>query len=212
MYQQYYYVPKSSGTLSDALLAYGLAVVLRQLLPGTRKHRPGPVRIEDRGTHYVICLPQAIQEQWLEDSSDLLTGLAYAIKRKKDIPEAVLTLDYNEIWEKIRQLNALRAEHRIGHGEKKEQAIEELEENFTSLHRDVVLLIGDYRMQAEGIHNQAVIQWHETMEAGYTPANLRAILQMFAHPYANIEAVEKSWAAKVKEKEIKHRLVPSQVF
>src|SRR6266700_957394 len=212
MYQQDYYVPKSSGTLSDALLAYGLAVVLRQLLPGTRRHRPGSVRIEDRGTHYVICLPQAIQEQWLEDSRDLLTDQAWAIKRKKDIPEGVLALDYNETWEKIRQLNALRAEHRKGHGEKKEQAIEELEENFTPPHRDVVLLIGDYRMQVEGIHNQAVIQWHETMEAGYTSANLRAILQMFAHPYADIDAVEKTWAAEVKQRGIKRRLTASQVF
>src|SRR3989440_4350278 len=212
MYQQDYYVPKSRGTLSDALLAYGLAVVLRQLLPGTRKHRPGPVCIEDKGTHYVICLPQAIQEQWLEVSNDLLTDLAYAIKRKKDIPEGVPTLDYNEIWEKIRHLNALRAEHRKGHGEKKEQAIEELEENFTPPHRDVVLLIGDYRMQVEGIHNQAVIQWYETMEAGYTPANLRAILQMFAHPYADIDVVEKNWAAEVKQKGIKRHLTASQVF
>jgi hypothetical protein len=212
MYQQDYYVPKSSGTLSDALLAYGLAVLLRQLLPGTRRHRPGSVRIEDRGTHYVICLPQAIQEQWLEDISDLLTGLASAIKRKKDIPEGVLALDYNETWDKIRQLNALRAEHRKGQGEKKEQAIEELEENFSPPHRDVVLLIGDYRMQVEGIHNQAVIQWHETMEAGYTSSNLRAILQMFAHPYADMDAVEKNWAAEVKQKGIKRRLTASQVF
>lgn len=101
MYQQDYYVPKSSGTLTDALLAYGLAVVLRQLLPGTRRHRPGSVRIEDKGTHYVICLPQAIQEQWLEDSSDLLTDLAKSIKRKKDIPKGVPILDYNETWDKI---------------------------------------------------------------------------------------------------------------
>src|SRR5256884_320140 len=212
MYQQNYYVPKNSGTLADALLAYGLAIVLRQLLPGTRRHRSGPVYIEDRGTHYVVCLPQAIQEQWLEVSNDQLAALTYAIKRKKDIPEGVPTLDYNEIWEKIRQLNALRAEHRKGHGEKKEQAIEELEENFTPPHRDVVLLIGDYRMQVEGIHNQAVIQWHETMEAGYTSANLRAILQMFAHPYADIDAVEKNWAAEVKQKGIKRHLTASQVF
>lgn len=209
MYQQDYYVPKNNGTLADALLAYGLAIVLRQLLPGARRHRSGPVWIEDRGTHYVVCLPQAIQEQWLESSSDQLTGLAYAIKRKKDIPKDLPTLDYNETWEKIRQLNALRAEYRK---EKKEQAIEELEENFTPPHRDVVLLIGDYRMQVEGIHNQAVKQWCETMEAGYTTANLRAILQMFAHPYADIDAVEKNWAAEVKQTGIKRRLTASQVF
>lgn len=212
MYQQEYYVPKSSGTLSDALLAYGLAVVLRQLLPGTRKHRPGSVRIEDRGTHYIICLPQIIQKQWLEDNSDLLADLASAVKRKKDIPEGVPILDYNETWDKIRQLNILRTEQRKSQGEKKEQAIEELEENFSPPHRDVVLLIGDYRMQVEGIHNQAVIQWHETMEAGYTSANLRAILQMFAHPYVDVDAVEKTWAAEVKQKGIKRRLTASQVF
>src|SRR6266516_363179 len=67
-------------------------------------------------------------------------------------------------------------------------------------------------MEVEGIKNQEVIQWHETMEAGYTSANLRAILKMFTHPYADMDAAEKSWAAEVKQKGIKRRLTASQVF
>src|SRR5437016_1568660 len=105
MYQQEYYVPKSSGTLSDALLAYGLAVVLQQLLPNNRKHRAGSVRIEDRESHYVVVLPQVLQEQWLEENADGLKGLAYAIKNKQDIAEGVPIIDYNEHWEDIHKQN-----------------------------------------------------------------------------------------------------------
>src|SRR6266516_4375097 len=67
-------------------------------------------------------------------------------------------------------------------------------------------------MEVEGIKNQEVIQWYETMEAGYTSANLRAILKMFTHPYADMDAAEKSWAAEVKQKGIKRHLTASQVF
>ncbi len=79
-------------------------------------------------------------------------------------------------------------------------------------YRQLTLLIGDYRLQVERIHNQAVTQWHETIQAGYRAANLRAILQMFATPLSDIDAVVKIWASEVKLQGMKRYLTVSQVY
>ena len=213
MYQNTYYVPKQTGTLTDALLAYGVAVLLEQLLQAGRKgRRYSQVRIEDVGSHYVILLPEPVQEEWLEQRT-LPLDMAKAIKRKKGLPEGIPMIDYNAIWEEIRQQNALRATQRTVRTTPGPQAMQDLQESFQGQpHRDVALLIGDYRMQVEGIHNQAVIQWCETVHAGYQAANLRAILQMFATPWSNLDAAADDWATHVKLKSIKRRLTVSQVF
>ncbi len=213
MYQNTYYVPKQTGTLTDALLAFGVAVLLEQLLQaGHKARRYSPVRIEDAGSHYVILLPEPVQEEWLEQRA-LPLDMAKAIKRKKDLPEGVPMIDYNLIWEEIRQQNALRAAQRAARRLAGQQAMQDLQESFQGQpHRDVALLIGDYRMQVEGIHNQAVIQWCETVQAGYQARNLSTILQIFATPWSDPEVAADEWAAQVKLKSVKRRLTVSQVF
>src|SRR5947209_7511844 len=210
LYQNIYYVPKRTGTLSDGLLAYGLAVLLEQLLQVNRKaRRYSSVRIEDTGSHYIILLPESLQEEWLEQRT-LPLDMAKAIKRKKGLPEGIPMIDYNAIWEEINQQIALRAAQRAMRATLGQQAMQDLQESFQGQpHRDVALLIGDYRMQVEGIHNQAVIQWCETVQAGYQAANLRAILQMFATPWSNLDAAAGDWATHVKLKSIKRRLTVS---
>jgi|GEM_PF-440262 hypothetical protein len=212
MYQDTYYIPKQTGTLTDALLTYGVAVLLEQLLRASRKARHhSSVRIEDIGSHYVLHLSEPVQEEWLEQR--ILPNMAWAIKRKKDLPEGVPMVDYNLIWEEIRQQIALRTAQRATRTTSGQQAMQELQESFQEQpYRDVALLIGDYRMQVEGIHNQAVMQWYETVQAGYQGVNLRAILQMFATPWSDPDVAMDEWAAHVKLKGIKRRLTASQVF
>jgi hypothetical protein len=213
MYQQSYYVPKRSGTLSDSLLAYGLAVLLQQLLmAGSKARRLISVRIEDAGSHYLIILPEPVQEGWLEERK-LPKDMALAIKRKKNLSEDVPQLDFNKTWEGIRALSALKATQRNVHDSMGQQATQDLVESFQEQsHRDLILLIGDYRMQVEGIHNQAIIQWHETTQAGYQVANLKAILQMFATPWSDVDEALNAWVKTVRLKGIKRRLNVSQVY
>jgi hypothetical protein len=231
MYQQEYYVPKSSGTLTDALLAYGLATVLDAV--GSQAPRSNPrhlfhITIEDRGV-YVIKLSEPIQATWLEHA-DLRVVRAMPVLRvakpkddtkaeakpkreKAPFPEGLRVINYNAIWEEIRKTNELIEAHRKVHGRISQQELQDLRDSYRQEpHRDVALLIGDYRMQVEGIHNQAVTQWFRTVEAGYQVANLRAILQMFATPYTDINAIAKAWAKEVKLDGVKARLTASQVF
>jgi hypothetical protein len=213
MYQDIYYVPKQTGTLTDALLAYGVAVMLEELLrAGHKARRHSRVHIEDTGSHYILRLPEPIQEEWLEQRS-LPLDMACAIKRKKVLPEGIPMIDYNLIWEEIRRQNALRAAQRATRTSSGHQAMQDLQESLQEQpYRDVALLIGDYRMQVEGIHNQAVTQWYESVQAGYQVANLRAILQMFATPWSDPDVAMGEWAAHVKLKSIKRQLTVSQVF
>ncbi len=139
--------------------------------------------------------------------------MARAIKRKKDLPEGVPLVDYNATWEEIRAQQAQREARRAARTKQGQQAVQELTESFQlQPYRDVTLLLGDYRLWVEGIHNQAVIQWVETVQAGYQAANLRAILEMFATPWADQDAAERTWAETVKLKSIQRRLTCSQVY
>lgn len=228
MYQDTYYVPKSTGTLTDALLAYGVATVLHALLqrtPGRRRNALVRVQIEDRGACYTICLPEAIREEWLMDvvlPGDLVRPILRVAKPKdetkakppkKPLPENLSAIDYNAIWDGIRKANALvEAQRQQGHLKREE--IAELRASFQTEPRDqdVALLIGDYRMQVEGIHNQAVVQWHTTTQAGHQAVNLRAILEMFSTPHSDVSKVAKAWAKAVKIDGVKPRLTASQVY
>ncbi|MDQ2995484.1 MAG: hypothetical protein M3R61_00290 [Chloroflexota bacterium] len=225
---------KRSGTLADPLLAYGVAVLLRELLRRLPDERfalsPPKVRIEDQGACYAIHLPEPIREEWLLESR-LPHDLARPVLRiakpkeavsgapqkprpeKKPLPESANPIDYNGIWDGIRKANALIEVQRQA-GRMTRDEIMELRDSYQteSRDRDVALLIGDYRMQVEGIHNQAVTQWVRTLEAGYQTANLRTILYMFASPDGDIGAAAKAWAKEVKIEGIKLRLTASQVF
>lgn len=226
MYQQTYYVPKNSGTLADPLVAYGLATLLDAIVRANTRSYSSHITIEDQGS-YVLHLKQPIQEEWL---TKRLPTLAWPVLRtpkpkdeskaatkpkpeKKPFPEGMNPINYNAIWEGIREVNDLMAVQKQQGGIHWDQ-IEELRDSLRGKqpHRDVALLIGDYRMQVEGIHNQAVRQWYDTVQAGYQPANMRAILQMYAAPQTNVDAIAKTWAKEVKLDGVKLRLTASQVF
>lgn len=234
MYQKTYYVAKRSGTLADPLLAYGVAVLLRELLRRLPDERyglaPPKVRIEDQGAFYAIHLPEPIREEWLVESQlphDLARPVLRVAKpkeaasgvpqkpkpEKKPLPESANPIDYNGIWDGIRKASALIEVQRQAGRMTRDEIMDLRDSHQTEPRdRDVALLIGDYRMQVEGIHNQAVTQWVRTLEAGYQAANLRAILHMLAAPDADIGTAAKAWAKEVKIEGVKLRLTASQVF
>lgn len=233
MYQDTYYVAKRSGTLADPLLAYGTALLLQALLKGLPDGRfdfSCKIRIEDQGPTFNICLPEPICEEWLTQSKlpyDLVRPVLRVAKpreakpgetrkpkpEKQALPAGITPIDYNAIWDGIRKANEMiDARRQVGRITREE--IVELRASHQPEHtnRDVALLIGDYRMQVEEIHNRAVAQWVRTLEAGYQAANLRAILQMFAAPEVNLAMIAKAWAKEVKIEGVKPRLTASQVF
>jgi len=218
MFQANYFVPKSTGTLADSLVAYGVTTVLAQVILVNRgSQRASEVRVEDAGPMYVAALPEPLHEEWL--TTKLPLDMAWAVFRKKELPEGVPFLDYNAIWTEINTERAQREAQRMGKLASPSRsldghaALEQMvESTHTQQHRDVGLLIGDYRMQGEATHNKAVQQWYETVEAGYQAANLRAILRMFTTPQVDVEQVAKEWAQDVKVRGIDLKLTATQAY
>src|SRR5262249_19041373 len=86
--------------------------------------------------------------------------------------------------------------------------VQEVVEAAKTPGQDELLLIGDYRMQVAGIHNQAVQQWLDTR--AYQAANLRAILRLGSG--IDAETTAKGWVKDVGKTGVKAALTASQVF
>ena len=97
MYQKEYYVIKDSGTYSNTLEAYGLAVFLSKILG----EKPKKVKIRDIGTHYVVELTETITESLIQNTRYF--SLFPFIKFKdNEPPKGVEYFDY-EKWKEIKE-------------------------------------------------------------------------------------------------------------
>lgn len=62
MYQKNYFVPKISGTYAETLEAYGLAVILNEILRSNNFPKP-KVKIQDAGLYYIVSSRDEITEE-----------------------------------------------------------------------------------------------------------------------------------------------------
>ena len=104
MPQSEFYVDKTSHTFADALAAFGLARVVKELQ--SRANGSGAVHLEDRGGYYLITGDPPIDEAWLEqervtgDPFFLGAPLIRTQKNRGSIPEDMLPaflVDYEEV-------------------------------------------------------------------------------------------------------------------
>ena len=91
MYQDEYYILKESGTYSNILEAFGLAVIFNYIF----KEQHNSVKIIDTKTHYVIKLSNAV-------SKDLIENIKYSefipyIKYKDSPPADSAFVDYEKL-------------------------------------------------------------------------------------------------------------------
>lgn len=77
-----YYVPKLTDTYSDALIAWGLAVVLENVMSQAKVPEFDSIRIKDGGTDFLVILPQSFQMEWLQQVS--AQTLTYYIAQNRD--------------------------------------------------------------------------------------------------------------------------------
>lgn len=179
------------------------------------------ITLHDVGWAYEVRLPEPLDEAWVKlcpfigDLAPLIEmpqkPKAKKAKATSDSPadtvdgasppmEGIGTsntdvsrrVDLDETWSNIRALKQIRELDRQHKTQRKRQELQQLREQFREPGQDVNLLIGDYRIQANRIHNQAVLQWHQTR--AHFSRNLTAILEMCAGQAASTETVAKAWA------------------
>lgn len=210
LYQQHYYVPKESGTLTDTLTAFGLAKVLEQVVG--QMNGSAQVVLNDAGSCFVIDAGAPIQATWLERLQPI-EQIRYLTSSKVSAPvdlPGMATRDVDQEWERFRQYNEQRkqlVEQKIS-GDAMEQALADLKPRADWT---VVTYLGDYRMQAQGIHNSLVEQWQRTSEK-YLALNVRTLLAMFAGLAVNREAIAAEWKKATKADKLSEVVTASQLF
>jgi hypothetical protein len=208
--QQHFYVPKSTGTLTDTLVVFGLARVLEDFL----KHYTSSVQvtIEDNGGYYIVDTGTPIRDEWITNVQAFETipfVTSGRFPKPADLP-TIRSRDVDGTWDRfktyVERQKELRAE-KIGGVELEQATADWKPENDWT----VVTYLGDYRMQAQEIHNKLVEQWLRSGEA-FAPLNMRTLLALFAGPIVDQERVAADWKATTKDTKFGDSATASQLF
>ena len=153
------FVPKDTGTLSDALLAFGLA----RLVADVAHQMTGrnDVVLEDVGSWYLVDAGVEIEDSWL-DAVKPFEQAPFVSSPKQPVPDdlkgAILTRDIDREWDQFREYQVKRKQ--LVDAKTSSAEMEQLladarpQPDWT-----VVTYLGDYRMQAQANHNGLVEQW-----------------------------------------------------
>ena len=198
MYQDTYYVDKSTGTFADVFAAYGLATLLDSVLAhfvdGDRC-----VRIRDQGLYYAIELSHLLRKEWVDKAP--FQALAPYIQTGETKPEvlssmpASLILDYQQEWDKFRQYTSKSQEMRSKMSE------EQIAQIKPHPQFPIFTWVGDRQMQALKSYNKLILRWQNL--APYFGENLRHVLMLCNTPQSDEEGVRKSWCMCMKEMGVK---------
>ncbi len=211
MYQQHYYVPKATGTLTDTLLAFGAATLIhRYMQPHLWEEE---VTLRDGGGYFLIDAGVPVREEWLGKGWKQQM-FEFVVNAKNKVPDDLAPLaasrSVDETWEEFNRYQELRKQLRDEKlaNDEIEQALEDSkpEPDWT-----VVTYLGDYRMQAQAIHNKLSEQWMRT-NAQFPGLNLRTVFALFSSPMADWNAIAQEWKKAVEGSDFSHMVTASQLF
>ena len=158
MYQQFYFIDKSTGTSADVLATYGLAKILDEILAqafgrGARRR----VWIQDAGPYYLIELDQPVKPESVE-SCIYFSHAAPYVKTSKTIvpPEGSSVRDVDETWEQFNRYREKRENSREALEHMTEDARRQLDDGQLRHDWSVVVLLGTQQMQALSTYNKIV--------------------------------------------------------
>ncbi len=212
MFTDVYFVPKASGTYADVFMAYGFARLMERLLLEVKRGDPTAsirVSIEDAGPYFVIRLSEPFREEFLgkiEFPADLVPFIS---SKKFPAPSgAVPSRDVDEVWEGVRFYNEQR--NALYDKNLKASEIKEQLSDFEPPHDwQIVVCLGDWRMQAQDIYNRIVAQWQKSERLWRE--HVRIILKLMTTIGIRNEILEK-WKKDVKKQGIQVEDTASQLL
>lgn len=207
-----YFVPKASGTHADVFMAYGFARLMERLLLEAKRGDPTAsirVSLEDVGPYYIIRLSEPLREDSLgkiEFPADLVP---FVSSRKSPAPSgAIPSRDVDEVWERVRfyneQRNALYDKNL-----KVSEIRDQLSDYEPSHDWQIVVCLGDWRMQAQDIYNRIVTQWQKS--ESIWQEHVRVILELMATIGIKNEVLEK-WKKNANKQGIEVKVTASQLL
>ncbi len=190
-----FYVPKQSQTYSDVLTAYALAQLLHTIFQHAQGHTPTArweIRLEDGGSHYLVRASEPVPAEWVETlpfPGDLAPFVRVSGAKEDNVPTNIYVRDVDEVWERIRQASALRAD------DEAREAAQQLEDVRPPDDASVVIFLGDWRMQAVKIYNRLVSVWAQSPD--HFREHVRAALALYSQPEPD-PAVLDGWLASLR--------------
>lgn len=195
-----YFVEKSTGTFADALMAFGAAFVLKEVLT----HGIGEeaeVRLVDMGTAYALELSTALRDEWLDQCPPFTTAAPFLVTQKNaaKLPPNLLEGpsvqvryeeerqkkdDYWAVW------NGLPAEAKRARMRGTEHpALDALVGKGIPKHWEIYRALNPSTLDT---YNNALAQWWLALSA--FPDLLRVLLYMLSEPVNDVAGAADRWA------------------
>jgi len=203
MYQDTYFVDKSSGTFSDALMAFGAADVIRRLTEDRE------VRIEDAGSAYQIRCNQPLSESFVKDVHPFVCQpFILTPKNKAQIPNSALekmpnsmiVVDYEsekqqraEFFERRKELSK-EAQIALALGKSHPAA-----DSLSKPHPDYAVFSAVNSPSSLTAYNNLIAAWWRGYESMF-PEMIQSLLQMFIQSPNDIDGAEVAWTELCKVK------------
>ncbi len=198
MYRDAYYTDKSSGTFADALLAFGAAYVLSEVLRQGTGLR-AEVRLCDGGSAYVLRLSEPLQEGSV-DQCQYFAGAPFLLtaKNRKKLPTDIplgssLVVEYEAERDRraefLGALAGLSAEAKRARREAKPHPeLDVLVGKGVHEHWDIFRALNPGALDA---YNSVVSQWWSARKV--FPELLRVLLHLFAQSPNDVTGAEEAW-------------------
>lgn len=213
MYQQTYYLDKSSNTPGDTLAAYGLARLLRFILEERSYYGPKEVVVSDRGDNFEIRLPTSLTERIIEDCTFFsVVEFILTARNASKQPTRSEVLNYEltkaKVSEYYERRKTLPPEAKGKNADPSHPALQGLVPPSSSW----PLFQAINQMSAIIGYNEMITRWEDN--AAHFPAMLKLILQMTASSPNGVEAAEAAWNTGVKQEIFKGKgdATASQLF
>ncbi len=191
-----FYVPKESQTYSDVLIAYGLAHLLHTIFQhakGDASAAHWKIWLEDGGSHYLVRTSEPVQPGWVNTMpfpGDLAPFLRTS--DSESVPDGVYVRDVNAVWERIRQSSALRASA----SQENSEMAQQLEDVRPPDDADVILFLGNRRMQAIPLYKRLVSVWIQSAPDIFRH-HVLAALAFYSQPEPDPTILEQ-WATVIR--------------
>ncbi|MCB0212823.1 MAG: hypothetical protein KDJ52_26000, partial [Anaerolineae bacterium] len=216
MYQETYYIDKSSQTFADVLAAYGLAILLNRVIQ--EADQEVDIRIRDDGSYYAIVLDKPLEAAWVEQCRYF--GEAPFIATAKmlkagQVPEGIWLVDYeaeresnNLYYEGLKQLPAEARRP----GASADQYPELAAVQAHKPRPDWAILAQVNQMSAISAYNGMVMAWYESKDC--FAEQFKLILKMCATAPNDLEGTVADWKKLAKRHDLsaKAEAAATQVF
>lgn len=210
MFQNSYFVDKTTDTFADTLLAYGLASLLDRLLSDNVSE--ATVRIRDAGSAFIVALDQPIEEGF--EQVDWFCDLPFIETQREKPPEEWTgrIIDYNREKERVSEF--FEARNRVSGDALQPGATIDKYPELARL--EALKPRPDWQVIAQINRMAGINAYRQVLEAWFDcricfPELIGLLLNLFAVMPNDVDKTKRAWGALKKERGLRTKNTVTQV-